>query len=59
MIIYLYKQQNEDDTYELIEIQTRSMGEKIMTKAVGSDAGNNITHLYKYGEGIISSILLI
>lgn len=33
-------------------ISTEVVGQKISTKSVGSDAREDITHLYKYPEGI-------
>lgn len=49
----IYWQKNLDGTFTQIYSEKNIVGHFISTKAVGSDERSDITHLYKYPEGII------
>lgn len=52
----IYWQRNADGTFSQIFSEKNTVGHFISTKAVGSDERNDITHLYKYPEGLIKWI---
>uniref|UniRef100_UPI0037E92BCB protein-glutamine gamma-glutamyltransferase K-like n=1 Tax=Semicossyphus pulcher TaxID=241346 RepID=UPI0037E92BCB len=47
----IYWQRNVDGTFSQIYSEKKAVGHYISTKAVGSDARMDITHLYKHPEG--------
>ncbi len=47
----IYWQKKPDGSLSQIHVEKSSIGQCISTKAVGSDARVDITHLYKYPEG--------
>ncbi|XP_043086029.1 protein-glutamine gamma-glutamyltransferase K-like [Puntigrus tetrazona] len=47
----IYWQKKPDGSFSQVNVEKNSIGQRISTKAVGSDARVDITHLYKYPEG--------
>uniref|UniRef100_A0A672KI14 Protein-glutamine gamma-glutamyltransferase K n=2 Tax=Sinocyclocheilus grahami TaxID=75366 RepID=A0A672KI14_SINGR len=47
----IYWQKKPDGSLSQVHVEKNSIGQHISTKAVGSDARVDITHLYKYPEG--------
>ncbi len=47
----IYWQKKPDGSLSQVNVEKSSIGQRISTKAVGSDARVDITHLYKYPEG--------
>ncbi|KAL1249296.1 hypothetical protein QQF64_020301, partial [Cirrhinus molitorella] len=47
----IYWQKKSDGSVSQVHVEKNSIGQRISTKAVGSDARVDITHLYKYPEG--------
>ncbi|KAF4096269.1 protein-glutamine gamma-glutamyltransferase K-like [Onychostoma macrolepis] len=47
----IYWQKKPDGSLIQVHVEKSSIGHRISTKAVGSDARMDITHLYKYPEG--------
>ncbi|XP_058619312.1 protein-glutamine gamma-glutamyltransferase K-like [Onychostoma macrolepis] len=47
----IYWQKKPDGSLSQVHVEKSSIGQRISTKAVGSDARVDITHLYKYPEG--------
>ncbi len=47
----IYWQKKPDGSFSQVNVEKSSIGQRISTKAVGSDARVDITHLYKYPEG--------
>nr|XP_021325485.1 transglutaminase 1 isoform X1 [Danio rerio]XP_021325486.1 transglutaminase 1 isoform X1 [Danio rerio] len=47
----IYWQRNADGSFRQVSVEKNSIGQRISTKAVGSDTRVDITHLYKYPEG--------
>ncbi|KAF4096342.1 hypothetical protein G5714_022311 [Onychostoma macrolepis] len=47
----IYWQKKPDGSFSQVNVEKSSIGQCISTKAVGSDARVDITHLYKYPEG--------
>uniref|UniRef100_A0A8C1K6Y3 Protein-glutamine gamma-glutamyltransferase K n=1 Tax=Cyprinus carpio TaxID=7962 RepID=A0A8C1K6Y3_CYPCA len=47
----IYWQKKPDGSFSQVNVEKNSIGQRISTKAVGSGARVDITHLYKYPEG--------
>lgn len=47
----IYWQRKPDGSFSQINVEKNSIGQRISTKAVGSEERVDITHLYKYPEG--------
>ncbi|ROL45103.1 Protein-glutamine gamma-glutamyltransferase K [Anabarilius grahami] len=47
----IYWQKKPDGSFSQISVEKNSIGQRISTKAVGSEERMDITHLYKYPEG--------
>uniref|UniRef100_A0A8C2DJ03 Protein-glutamine gamma-glutamyltransferase K n=1 Tax=Cyprinus carpio TaxID=7962 RepID=A0A8C2DJ03_CYPCA len=47
----IYWQKKTDGSFSQVRVEKNTIGQSISTKAVGSDARVDITHLYKYPEG--------
>ncbi|XP_078501069.1 protein-glutamine gamma-glutamyltransferase K isoform X1 [Lissotriton helveticus] len=47
----VYYQRQADGTFKKVFVEERAVGHRISTKAVGSNAREDITHLYKHPEG--------
>ncbi|XP_058619797.1 protein-glutamine gamma-glutamyltransferase K-like [Onychostoma macrolepis] len=47
----IYWQKKPDGSFSQVNVEKSAIGQCISTKAVGSDARVDITHLYKYPEG--------
>ncbi|XP_077074092.1 protein-glutamine gamma-glutamyltransferase K isoform X1 [Siphateles boraxobius] len=47
----IYWQKKPDGSFSQVSVEKNTIGQRISTKAVGSEARMDITHLYKYPEG--------
>lgn len=47
----IYWQKKPDGSVSQVHVEKNTIGQRISTKAVGSESRMDITHLYKYPEG--------
>lgn len=49
----VYWQRQDDGSFKIVYVEEKAIGTLIITKAIGSNMQDNVTHIYKHPEGTI------
>lgn len=49
----VYWQRQDDGSFKIVYVEEKAIGTLIITKAIGSNMQDDVTHLYKHPEGTI------
>lgn len=49
----VYWQRQDDGSFKIVYVEEKAIGTLIITKAIGSNMQEDITHVYKHPEGTI------
>lgn len=49
----VYWQRQDDGSFKIVYVEEKAIGTLIITKAIGSNMREEVTHIYKHPEGTI------